>query len=151
MVLRIGTKILDNSKLKCSKEVSHMTNKQRESETVGVLMIGFNPVVKEGLQSILTKDQRIKVIGDVPNEVAAIQYIKRARDRGQIVKVVLTETRSGKVDGVQATRLIKAEFPDVAVLVLTENHAAIIAAQAGIVGNPINGAIAVLEAPSEPG
>jgi len=34
---------------------------------------------------------------------------------------VLTETRSGKVDGVQATRLIKDEFPEIAVLVLTEN------------------------------
>ena len=42
-------------------------------------------------------------------------------DRRQPVNVVLTETRSATVDGVQATRLIKDEFPDVAVLVLTEN------------------------------
>jgi len=34
---------------------------------------------------------------------------------------VLTETRNGKVDGVQATRLVKDEFPEVAVLVLTES------------------------------
>jgi DNA-binding NarL/FixJ family response regulator len=94
---------------------------QRESETLGVLMIAFSPVVREGLQAILTKDERIKVIGDAPDEHQAIQHIKRSRDRGRPVHVVLTETRSGKVDGVQATRLIKDEFPEVAVLVLTEN------------------------------
>jgi DNA-binding NarL/FixJ family response regulator len=94
---------------------------EREPPNLGVLMIDFCPVVREGLQAILIKDERIKVIGDVPDEHEAIQHIKRTRDRGQTVNVVLTETRGGKVDGVQATRLIKEEFPEVAVLVLTEN------------------------------
>jgi DNA-binding NarL/FixJ family response regulator len=98
-----------------------MTIKQPKAETLGVLMIDFNPVVREGLQAILTKDDGIEVIGDAPDEHQALQHIKRASDRGQDVHVVLTETRSGKVDGVQATRLIKQEFPEVAVLVLTEN------------------------------
>ena len=98
-----------------------MVVKKRESETLGVLMIDFSPVVREGLQAILTKDERIKVIGDASDEHQALQHIKRASDRGQPVNVVLTETRSDKVDGVQATRLIKDKFPEVAVLVLTEN------------------------------
>jgi len=95
---------------------------QRESENLGVLMIGFSPVVREGLQAILTKDNRIRVIGDAPDEQQALLHIKRAIDRGQPVNVVLTETRSGKVDGVQATRLIKDAFPGIAVLVLTDNN-----------------------------
>jgi len=94
---------------------------QRESATLGVLMIDFSPVVREGLQAILTKDERIEVIGDAQDGHEALLHIKRASDRGQPVKVVLTETRSGKVDGVQATRLIKEQFPEIAVLVLTEN------------------------------
>jgi DNA-binding NarL/FixJ family response regulator len=98
-----------------------MSGKQRESEKVGVLMIDFNPVVREGLQAILTKDQKIKVIGDAPDGHQALLHIKRANDRGQQVNVVLTETRNGALDGVQATRLIKDEFPEIAVLVLTEN------------------------------
>ena len=40
-----------------------MSDTQRESETLGVLLIGFNPVVREGLQAILTKDERIEVVG----------------------------------------------------------------------------------------
>ena len=98
-----------------------MVTAQREPKSVGVLMIDFYPVIREGLQAILTKDERIEVIGDAPDEHEAIHYIKGARARGRTVHVVLTETRSGKVDGLQATKLIKQEFPEVAVLVLTEN------------------------------
>jgi DNA-binding NarL/FixJ family response regulator len=98
-----------------------MAIKQDESKNLGVLMIGFSPVIREGLQAILNKDEGIEVIGDAPNGTDALLYIKRARDRGRPVHVVLTETRSGKVDGVQATRLIKDAFPGVAVMVLTEN------------------------------
>jgi DNA-binding NarL/FixJ family response regulator len=98
-----------------------MEVKQCNPDTLGVLMIDFNPVVREGLQAILTKDDRIEVIGDVPNGHEAIVHIKRAVDRGRPVNVVLTETRNGELDGVQATRLIKEQFPEVAVLVLTEN------------------------------
>ncbi len=98
-----------------------MAVKQRESETLGVLMIGFSPVVREGLKSILTKDKGTEVIGDAPDGHEALQYIKRACGNGQPVNVVLTESRTDKVDGIQATRLIKEQFPEIAVLVLTDN------------------------------
>jgi DNA-binding NarL/FixJ family response regulator len=98
-----------------------MEVKQTKPENLGVLMIDFSPVVREGLQAILNKDDGIEVMGDVPDGYEALQHIKRASGRGQPVNVVLTETRNGVVDGVQATRLIKDEFPEVAVLVLTEN------------------------------
>jgi DNA-binding NarL/FixJ family response regulator len=98
-----------------------MADKKYESGTLSVLMIDFSPVVYEGLQAILMKDNGIEVIGDASDGTEALLRIKNARDRGQSVNVVLTETRSDKVDGVQVTRLIKDEFPEVAVLVLTDN------------------------------
>ena len=98
-----------------------MTGKQSETEKLGVLMIDFSPVVREGLQAILAKDERIEVIGDAPDGHAALLYIKQASERRRPVSVVLTETRNGKVDGVQAIRLVKDEYPEIAVLVLTES------------------------------
>jgi DNA-binding NarL/FixJ family response regulator len=98
-----------------------MAVKQNQRLNIGVLMIGFNPVVREGLQAILARDEEIEVIGDVPNGHAALQLIKENRNQGRPVDVVLTETRNSEVDGVQTTRLIKDEFPEIAVLVLTEN------------------------------
>jgi DNA-binding NarL/FixJ family response regulator len=98
-----------------------MVNKQREPKNLGVLLIAFNPVVREGLQSILTKDERIELIGDALDGQQALLHIKRASDRGRPVNVVLTESGNGKADGVLATRLIKEKFPEVAVLVLSES------------------------------
>jgi len=94
---------------------------QREQIKLGVLLINFSPVVQAGLQAILAKDERIKVAGHVADEQQAIQFIKEATGRLQPVHVVLTETKSATIDGVLATRLIKKEFPDISVLVLTEN------------------------------
>jgi DNA-binding NarL/FixJ family response regulator len=98
-----------------------MADIQRKIKNLGVLMIGFSPVVREGLQAILTKDDGIEVVGDAPDGTEALLQIKREYERGRPVNVVLTEARNGKVDGVQATRLIKDDFPEIAVLVLTEN------------------------------
>jgi DNA-binding NarL/FixJ family response regulator len=69
----------------------------------------------------MAKDERIKVVGDAKDGDEALQNIKRARDRGQTINVILTETRNGKADGVQATRMVKDMFPEIAVLVLTES------------------------------
>jgi DNA-binding NarL/FixJ family response regulator len=98
-----------------------MAVKQLEPNKLGVLLIGFSPVVREGLQAILAKDHSIEVIGDAPDGQEALVQIRRASVRGRPVRVVLTETRNGKADGVQATRLVKDEFGEIAVLVLTEN------------------------------
>jgi DNA-binding NarL/FixJ family response regulator len=98
-----------------------MAVSQSEPQSLGVLSIGFSPVVREGLQAILSKDEKIDVLGDAGDGLQALELIKRSFGRGRPVSVVLTETRNGKMDGVQATRLIKEAYPGIAVLVLTEN------------------------------
>jgi DNA-binding NarL/FixJ family response regulator len=84
-------------------------------------MIGFSPVVRVGLQAILVKDKKLEVIGDTPDGYDALLYIKRLHDRGKAVNVILTETRNNGLDGVQATRIIKDEFPEIAILVMMDN------------------------------
>jgi DNA-binding NarL/FixJ family response regulator len=101
-----------------------MTGKKIANEKLGVMTIGFSPVVREGLQAIMAKDENISIIGDARDGDEAVRNIKKAQDRGMVVNVVLTETRNGKVDGVQATRLVRDEFPEIAVLVLTESNKA---------------------------
>jgi DNA-binding NarL/FixJ family response regulator len=92
-----------------------------ELKTVRVLMIGFNPVVREGLQAILAMDCDIDLLPDAADADQALLQLKQAFDQGRPVNIVLTESRSSTLDGILATRLIKDEFPKVAVLVLTEN------------------------------
>ena len=77
-----------------------MAAKERSPDALGVLLIDFNPVVREGLQAILTKDEGIEVMGDAPDGHEALQHIKRASDRGRPVNVVLTETRNESAEKV---------------------------------------------------
>jgi DNA-binding NarL/FixJ family response regulator len=90
-------------------------------KTVRVLLIDFNPVVREGLQAILATDYGIELMPDAADVNQALLQLKQACDQRRPVNVVLTEARTRTMDGIQATRLIKEQFPEVAVLVLTEN------------------------------
>jgi signal transduction histidine kinase len=92
-----------------------------ELKTVRVLMIDFNPVVRESLRAILAMDYGIELIPDAADADQALLQLKQASDQGRPIHIVLTETRTSTLDGIQATRLIKEQFPEVAVLVLTEN------------------------------
>jgi len=97
-----------------------MVGESAKQKVLRVMLIGFNPVVREGLQAILAKDEHISVMGHCEDGHEALLQMRQAFAQGQPTDVVLTETRNSQVDGVQATRLIKEEFPAVAVLVLTE-------------------------------
>ena len=98
-----------------------MAVKPERSTELGVLFIDFSPVVRAGLQAILATDEGIRVTGHVSNGADALLHIKNSYAIGKPVHVVLTETRNEKMDGVQATRQIKDAYPEVEVLVLTEN------------------------------
>jgi DNA-binding NarL/FixJ family response regulator len=95
-----------------------VSGNETKVNTLGVLLLGFSPVVRHGLQAILANDQGLEVIA---NATEPLESIQRASDRGRPVNVVLTESRNGKVDGVQTTRQIKDAYPEIAVLILTEN------------------------------
>ena len=98
-----------------------MQGEHENEEKLRVLIVNFSPVVREGLQAILAQDAGIELADHVTDGDEAVAQIRRSYRQGRPVNVVLTETRNGQMDGVQATRQIKDEFPDTAVLVLTEN------------------------------
>ncbi|MDP3064693.1 MAG: response regulator transcription factor [Chloroflexota bacterium] len=97
-----------------------MVEEHAKRKTLRVLLIGFSPVIRAGVQAILAKDQGIDVMGDSKDGREALPQMKQASAQGRPIDVVLTETRPRRLDGVQATRLIKDEFPGASVLVLTE-------------------------------
>ena len=93
-----------------------------ELKTARVLLIGFNPVVREGLRKVLDMDHSIEAVPDAADADQALLRLKQASDQGRPVHVVLTEVQTSTLDGIQTTRLIKEQFPEVAVLVLDGEH-----------------------------
>ncbi|MDA1349085.1 MAG: response regulator transcription factor [Chloroflexi bacterium] len=91
-------------------------------EPLRVLLIGFCPVTRAGLQAILATDKGLEVDGEATNGDAALLRMRAQSAVRRPFDIVLSETGNGAVDGVQATRLIKEEFPEVSVMVLTESY-----------------------------
>jgi DNA-binding NarL/FixJ family response regulator len=82
--------------------------------TVRVLIVDDHPVVRDGLRSMLQAQPDLEVVADVANGHQALAAVARHSP-----DVVLMDLRMPALDGVQATRRLRAEHPGVHVLVLT--------------------------------
>ncbi|KKK78931.1 hypothetical protein LCGC14_2838610, partial [marine sediment metagenome] len=79
-----------------------------------VLIADDHVIVREGLIALLNMADDIKVVGEAADGREAIDMTKQLRP-----DVVLMDIRMAKLDGVQATREIRAKFPEVHVIALT--------------------------------
>jgi DNA-binding NarL/FixJ family response regulator len=84
------------------------------SDVIRVVVADDQQVVREGLVALLGLIDGVEVTGAAANGVEAVDLVARGN-----VDVVLMDLRMPVQDGTQATARITADFPDVAVLVLT--------------------------------
>lgn len=83
-------------------------------ETVRVLIADDHAIVREGLRTILGFQEGIEVVGEASDGLEAVDLAQRL-----LPNVVLMDIRMSKLDGVEATRRIKAQNPQIGVIVLT--------------------------------
>lgn len=78
-----------------------------------VLLVDDHPLFLEGLQNLLTA-RGIEVVGTAGDGLEALEKVRALRP-----DVILMDVQMPRCDGLAATRLIKAEFPEVKVVMLT--------------------------------
>lgn len=81
---------------------------------ITVLLADDQTIIRDGLRALLVTYPDIQVVAEAANGVEAHEQAKRHRPQ-----VVLMDIRMPQMDGVEATRLIKRDMPETAVLVLT--------------------------------
>ena len=82
--------------------------------TVRVVLADDQRVVREGLELVLRMLPDVDVVGTAANGAEALALVEATRP-----DVVLMDLRMPEVDGVEATGRLRAEYPQVRVVVLT--------------------------------
>ncbi len=81
---------------------------------VRVLIVDDQALMREGLKTLLGFDDRVEVVGEVADGREALRQIPHAKP-----DVALVDVRMPRMDGVELTRRLSADHPEVAVVVLT--------------------------------
>lgn len=81
---------------------------------IKILLVDDQPLFREGLRTLLSLQSDFEIVGEAGNGEDAIRLV-----RSHQPSVVLMDLQMPLLDGVTATRLLKAEHPDCRVIVLT--------------------------------
>ena len=83
-------------------------------QTIRVLCVDDHPLVRKGIASIITNEPDMKLVGEAGDGKDALSLF-----RAHLPDVTLMDLRMPNVDGIEATKQIRAEYPDAKIIALT--------------------------------
>lgn len=83
-------------------------------EQTELLIVDDHPVFRQGLRDVLETDSRMKVVGEAADGEVAIEMAYEINP-----EVILMDINLPTINGLQVTRKIKSQLPDVKVIMIT--------------------------------
>ncbi|UCE48889.1 MAG: response regulator transcription factor [Phycisphaerales bacterium] len=82
--------------------------------SIGVLLVDDHAIIREGLRSLLEKQPDMEVLADTDEGRKAVELTREL-----LPDVVIMDVTMAGLNGIEATRLITSEFPEVKVIALS--------------------------------
>jgi len=82
--------------------------------SIKVLLVDDHAIIREGLRSLLEKQHEIEVIADTDDGRKAVELVREL-----LPNIVIMDITMPGLNGIEATRQITAEFPNVKVIALS--------------------------------
>lgn len=82
--------------------------------TVQILLVEDQTIVRNGLKMILELDEQFKVKAEASNGMEALEQLQK-----HPIDLVMMDIRMPKMNGMEATKQIKSQYPDMKVIILT--------------------------------
>jgi DNA-binding NarL/FixJ family response regulator len=109
------------------------------NETIRVLVVDDHEVVRRGLLAFLEIEPDIDVVGEARGGAEALGLLALMESEGRRPDVIVMDLQMAPIDGIEATRQVRALYRDIEVVALTSFaeeervHAALQAGAAGYV------------------
>lgn len=81
---------------------------------IEILLADDHKIVLDGLSMILDQDQEIEVVGRAYNGEEVVNFVEN-----NSVDIIVMDINMPKMDGMEATKILKREFPDIKILILS--------------------------------
>jgi two-component system response regulator NreC len=100
------------------RPVLHTGAKRTSSRPVKVLLADDHPVVRRGLHTLLASDQGFRVVGEASDGAETLRLVEELKP-----EIVVLDISMPEYNGLDVTRKLRRESPDVKVVVLTMHFA----------------------------
>ena len=91
-----------------------MSDAPSESHVIRVLLVDDHAMVRQGLRCTLEAYPNIEMVGEASDGSEVLACIEKVQPIAVVIDIVMP-----KMDGIAATRLIKTQYPHIAVVGLT--------------------------------
>lgn len=87
---------------------------QQKRRKIRLLLVDDHTVVRQGLRLILSQHEDLEVVGEAANGEEAVQHALRLRPDVAVIDIAMP-----RVNGVEATRLLRQNCPECNILILS--------------------------------
>src|SRR5690349_8400330 len=91
-----------------------MSDAHPNGTSIRVLLVDDHAMVRQGLRCALEAYPNMEVVAEASDGVEAVECVAKVQPAVVVIDIVMP-----KMDGIAATRLIKSQYPQIAVVGLT--------------------------------